>query len=148
MLSISTCQSSYHLLPLTVTPSRLPVYYHVSSNPFYFKEFETTSDPFPPALSISQLHITQAEKRWPVIRLCLHYVSKTDASLLQVGRKWASLDAEATWLYDQHNAELDAISLTEKQNILAELQSVQSTGKASLHLSAICQAAPHCAWIA
>lgn len=147
MLSISTCQSSYHLLPLTVTPSRLPMYYHVSSNPFYFKEFETTSDPFPPALSMSQLHIMQAEKCWPVTRLCLHHILKTDVSLLQAGRKWASSDAEATWLHYQHNAELDAISPTKKQNILAELQSVQSTGKASLHLSAICQAAPYCAWI-
>ena len=148
MLSISTCQSSYHLLPLTVTPSRLPMDYHVSSNPFYFKEFETSSDPFPPAWSTSQLHVMQAEKCWPVIRLCLHHISKPDARLLQAGRKRASLDAEATWLHYQHNAELDAISLTEKQNILAELQSVQSTGKASLHLSAICQAAPYCAWIA
>lgn len=105
MLSIPTCQSSYHLLPLTVTPSRLPMYYHVSSNPFYFKEFEPASDPFPPALSMSQLHIMQAEKCWPVRRLRLHRILKTDASLLQAGRKGASSDAEATWLHYQHNAE-------------------------------------------
>lgn len=72
------------------------MYYNVSSNPFYFKEFETTSDPLPPAFSVPQLHVTQAEKYWPITWLSLHLISKADASLLHAGRKRAGWDAGDT----------------------------------------------------